>query len=194
MTLEVDIPDGVSGNWRVESFTVTDEDVRKNVRGLFRPSEYVPAGTYKRLMRGKVVVMSNTPMEIETNSRFIRAAKGRVLINGLGLGMVLAAILKKPNVEHVTVVEKSPDVIKLVGPSFAQERVTIIEADALEWKPGKTDWFDVVWHDIWDYITADNLEDMHKLHRRYARKTKWQDSWARSLCERARSQSRRSWR
>ena len=147
--------------------------------------DYCPAGTYKRLRRGSTVVMSNTKMEVDTNRAFVRAATGRVLVNGLGLGMVLTALLKKPDVASITVIENSPDVIALVAPTFASDpRVTIIHADALEWRPAKGEKFDAVWHDIWDDISSDNLQDMKTLHRRYGRRADWQGSWMRHMCER----------
>jgi spermidine synthase len=183
MPIEVAVPDGVSGAWRVESFTVTEDDVRNNIRGCFRPLEYVPAGSYKRLMRGDVVVMSNTSMEIRTNRPIICAANGRVLINGLGLGVVLTAILAKSTVQDVTIIENSEDVLRLVAPTFAHDRrVKIIMADALDYRPAKGSRFNAVWHDIWDYICSDNLTDMKMLHRRYGSRTDWQGSWARELC------------
>lgn len=185
--MEVVIPDGKSSEWRVESFTISElESKMSMIRAMAsrRPDEYAPAGEYKRLMRGSVVVMSNTPMEIRTNADFIRRATGRVLINGLGLGMVLTAILKKPDVTAVTVVEASEDVIQLVAPSFAGDpRVTIKHSCAFQYTPEAAERFDAVWHDIWDYITASNLPQMNQLHGKYRAISSWQGSWARLECE-----------
>lgn len=176
--ISVTVPDGVCGNWRVETFTVSEKEARFaniNVRGY----QMIYPGTYKRLMRGKTVVMSNTPMEVRTNMGFIFRARGNVLVNGLGLGMVLTAILGNPDVSAVTVIEKHAEVIQLVGPSFTDSRVSIIHADALEWKPPPGIRYDAVWHDIWDDITEDNLPDMKLLSRRYGRRANWQGCWAR---------------
>ncbi|MDR8350775.1 hypothetical protein FPK35_22890, partial [Acinetobacter baumannii] len=94
--------------------------------------EFIPAGEYRRLSYNSDVVMSNTPMEIRTCMDFIERATGHVLINGLGLGMVLNAVLMKADVTHVTVIEKEQDVINLVAASFADDkRVEIICADAM---------------------------------------------------------------
>jgi spermidine synthase len=179
------IPEGASGPYRVEHFTVSKEDADMTRIRAFRDRySYVPPGDYTRLMRDDTVVMSDTPMELSTNSQIIRAAQGRVLLNGLGIGMVLQRILAKSEVEHVTVVEISEDVIKLVGPSFATDpRVTIVRADALEYAPPVGERFDAVWHDIWDDVCSDNLPDMRKLHRRYGKRTGWQASWRREDCE-----------
>ena len=68
-SIPISVPDGQSGDWRVETFTITPEKAAfSNMRASFgRPLERVDAGTYKRLVRGGTVVMSNTPMEIATN-------------------------------------------------------------------------------------------------------------------------------
>ena len=63
-------------------------------------------------------------------------------------------------------------------------KLNIICADALEWKPPKGTRYNAVWHDIWDNICGDNLDDMKKLHRKYGRRTNWQGSWCRDQCER----------
>ena len=182
MKIDIDVPDGESGDWRVESFEVTEQEARMaNIRA-WRPLERIYSGRYKRLMRGGTVVMSNTPMEISTNRPIISRATGRVLINGLGLGMALKAILQKPEVKSVLVVEKSADVLALVAPSYKDERLKIVQADAMQFKADGE--FDAVWHDIWDFITSDNLPEMKTLHRRYGRKASWQGSWCRDWCER----------
>ena len=191
MKIDVTVPDGESGNWRVESFTITEDEAKfENMRSAFsftNRGRYVYPGDYKRLMRGGTIVMSNTAAEIDDHSKFINIAKrmgGHVLINGLGLGVCLKAILESDKVEKITVIEKSQDVINLVGNSFLPDkRVVIHHCDALEYKPPKNERYAAVWHDIWDYITPENLPDMHKLHRKYGRRCEWQGSWARWLCE-----------
>lgn len=191
--IDVAVPDGICGKWRVESFTVSPEDAEwtKLRAALNGRDEYVPPGTYKRLVADGVVVMSNTPMEVRTNDAFIRQAKGRVLINGLGLGMVLTAILRKPDIESVTVIEASAEVIALVAPSFQTDRrVRITHGCAFDYKPAKEDRFDAVWHDIWSYIEADNIPEMDALEQKYAQHTDWQASWCRWQCKRLALSSR----
>lgn len=179
---KVEVPVAASGQWRVEKFAVTPELARLDaIRSRGRS---IRPGDYTRLMRGGCVVMSDTPAEMSDHWAAVHKAKGRVHINGLGLGMVLNACLLKPEVEHATVVEKSPDVIAMVAPHYRDkfgDRVTIIEADALEYRPAKGRRLGMVWHDIWDYICADNLEQMKALHRRWGRFTEWQGSWGREL-------------
>lgn len=182
----VSVPEGQSGIWRIEHFTVTDEQARiDQMRSMFQPgARGVLAGRYTRLMRGGTVVMSDTQAEKRDHLWFVEKAQGHVLINGLGIGMVLGAVLLKPEVTAVTVVEQSVDVIALVGPSYSDRRVTITQADAFTYQPPVGIRYGAVWHDIWDDICADNLPEMHKLHRRYGRRADWQGSWGRELCER----------
>jgi len=177
------IPDSNSGDWSVESFEVKRNDLSQRIT-LIKTGRSVTEGTYKRLKRCNTVVMSNTPDEIRDFTHFTRKASGSILINGLGLGCVIKVLLEKPDVTKITVIEQSKDVISLISPYFTDSRLTIINADAFEYKPLKGEVFDYVWHDIWDYICGDNLSEMATLHRKYARKTNWQDSWAKSECKR----------
>ena len=180
MDITVDVPDGVSGDWKVDTFTIDKPPLYFAMRG-----RSIPVGTYKRLMHKNEVVMSNTPAEIDDFRGFLYYARGNVLVNGLGLGVVLKALLHKdPPVKTITVIEKSEDVIKLVAPTFNNEpRVTIINADALTWKPPRAMYYDSVWHDIWDYICAENLKDMVKLHKKYGKRCSYQASWCRAQCQ-----------
>jgi len=182
MKIDIDVPDGISGDWRVESFEVSSDDFIQRLSAM-KTGRYVPGGTYKRLMCGDTCVMSNTPDEIRDFSDFVCTAKGDILVNGLGLGVLLKALLNKPDVLSVTVIEKSKDVIDLVSPSYKDDRVTIINADAYEYQPPKGKRYYAVWHDIWNHICADNLDGMKKLHRKYGRRADYQESWCRYKCE-----------
>jgi hypothetical protein len=200
--ITVDVPDGVSGDWRVTTFTVSKQDEKMEIaRAMFSSSRgrYVPAGTYKALRHRGQTIMSNTPDELYDHKEFLKEARGRVLINGLGLGVALRAILLKrtieniPAVSEVTVVELSRDVIDLVGPSFREDpRVTIVQGDAYEYQP--TGRYDTCWHDVWPDITSDNIPGMKKLHRKYGRYAEWQGSWCRRRCEyHAKQEARSGW-
>lgn len=182
---KVSVPEGTSGKWKVERFEVTAEQAAlERIRGIMS-GRSVREGSYTRLLRGGTLVMSDTDDEMRDHWTPVWAARDDILINGLGLGCVLAACLRKPEVRKVTVIEASEDVIQLVGPSYVDPRVEIIHADAFEYAPPKGVRFGMVWHDIWDYITADNLPEMTRLKRKYGRRTDWQGCWAESLCRRA---------
>jgi hypothetical protein len=181
---KVNVTEGSSGAWSVRKFTVTADEVGLYNLRLIRDGQLrrvVPPGDYTKLIcNGLGVVMSDTPAEAHESEPAYRAATGKVLINGLGLGFVLAAILRKSEVEHVTVIENSPDVIKLVMPSIQDNgtRCKVILADATVWRPAKGETFDAVWHDIWNDICEDNKPQMKAMKMAYRRKAKWQGCWS----------------
>ena len=183
----MNIPEGQAGPWRVEKWTMTEKDAwASDLRATLnpqRPYRAVPVGIYTKLMRNGATIMSDTPDELRDFRMAVLHAKGHILINGLGLGCVVTACLQKPAVETATVIEIDPDVIALIGPHFTDDRLTIINADALQYQPPKGQRYQMVWHDIWDNICSDNLPQMHRLHRKYGRRTDWQGSWSRELCE-----------
>lgn len=77
------------------------------------------------------------------------AARGRVLVTGLGLGCVVRGLLALPHVKHVDIVEIDDGILKHVGPEFrGNPRCTLHHADAMaiEWDAG-TRW-DFAWHDL----------------------------------------------
>ena len=194
---KVDVPEGRSGLWEVKRFTVSKDEAKRDafysrlaaIQGRsYRP---VPAGSYTRLARRGCIVMTDTPSELrDLREPARRAVGGRVLVNGLGLGIVLQAVLEEPAVEHLTVVEASDDVITLVAPHWVERyggRLTVVHADAFKWRPPRGARYDVVWHDIWDNVTTDNLAGMRRLHAKYRRRCggavgRWQGSWCRREC------------
>lgn len=184
------LPEMSRGAWRIERKTVAEPRQIDKIRALMNGHQrWVPAGTYTGLFRGDVIVMSDTPDEKRDHLLFVRAAAGSVLIMGLGIGMVLQAVLAKPEVTDVTVIELDPDVIAMVAPYYPDPRVTIINADALDWRPEKGRVFDAAWFDIWDEISEDNLDAMKLLTRRFGRLARWKGSWGREQIER----DRRRW-
>jgi len=185
MIESVSIPEGTKGHWRVERFQVDQSDSNMSkMRAIVGGGRgYIPPGTYTQLIHAKRgVVMSDTPDERRDHRLAVQKSHGHVLINGLGIGMVLAAILKKTEVEHITVVEIDPDVIDLVGPHYSSDRVDIIECDAFDYKPPKGVHYGAVWHDIWDTICSDNLTEMTRLKRKYGRRADWQGCWCEDQC------------
>jgi len=184
------LPEGSEGPWLVQRFAVSEADEQfGRLRAAISScrGRYVPAGIYTRLLHGETMIMSDTPDEVRDHIELIVKAKGRVLLHGLGLGMVARAALLKPEVEHVTIIEKAPEVVKLVGEPliarFGAERTAVITDDAFTWKPPKGVRWDVVWHDIWPTLCSDNLPEMAQLHRRFGHRAGWQGSWGRSWCE-----------
>jgi hypothetical protein len=137
------------------------------------------------ILRNNEIWMSDTTAEAQDHMEAyleMRERGGRVLIVGLGLGMIVRKALELDNIEHVDVVEIDPDVIALVGPTYEGERCTIHQGDIYEMKwPSGTRW-SVAWFDIWPTICDDNLPEMTRLARSYGRRVDWQGFWARERC------------
>lgn len=179
-----ELPEASKGDWSIQRFTISEaEAARENLHYMEAGSmrRMVKPGTYTRLVRytptGDVVVMSDTDAEIRDHQHFVWKAEGNVLVTGLGLGLVVNALLLKPAVEHVTVVEISDDVIYLVAPYLWQahghERLYIDQGDAFHWlPPWKNEKFDYAWHDIWTDINPDNLPQIRWLKQHYANRMK----------------------
>lgn len=198
MKIEVTIPDGKRGDWKISTFKVSEADALIfNVRATFsfgNRGRYISPGTYKKLTRNGTTVMSNTDAEIVDHYTFFQKAEDadHILINGLGLGVTLTKILQYDKIKTITVIEISEDVINLVAPYFIHPKIKIIHADAFTWCPPKGKRYSTVWHDIWDNLCIDNMPDMYKLHRKYGKRCDWQESWSRLQCENLRTQGRRA--
>ena len=93
--------------------------------------------------------MSLTPNEIFGQRGQIRRAKKDTAMAGLGLGWAARKVLERKQVDHLTVYEKSQDIIDTFGESLVcdyPDKVTLVCADAYE-----VDWHqhDVSLWDIW---------------------------------------------
>jgi len=194
---KVDVPEGVSGVWKVGRFTVSKQDSELDaMRGMFGGGgRFTPPGTYTSLHRGGTLIMSDTPDEIRDHRGFIRSATGNVLIAGLGIGMVLRAVAMKEDVKSVTVVEQSEDVIKLVADHYLAKpygsKLDIVRADIFQWKPDRGASYDHGWFDIWDNLCTDNLKEMTKLARKYVHSVKNKGYWGKGLLQYRKSQEKR---
>jgi spermidine synthase len=175
----VNLPEISKGQWKIEKFIVDRPDFYSLIRG-----RGVPLGeTFTRLMRDNTLVMSDTPAEQSDLREALWQARGTCLINGLGIGLLLKNILLKDSVIDVTVVEISQDLIDIVSPHYSDSRAQFVCCDAFEYNPPKGKKYDMVWHDIWDNICSDNLDEMKTLHYKYGRRTKWQGSWCKEECK-----------
>ena len=100
--------------------------------------------------------MTLTPVDLDTSDEAIEHAHGKVVTFGLGLGYYTYMVSCKDEVESITVVEKSEDVIALfrgyILPQFSHpEKVRIVNADAFEYAEHTmpSEEFDVAFVDTW---------------------------------------------
>lgn len=156
------------------------------------------AGHYTRLHINNELMMSDTPMERLSNGDFVRNANGRVLIAGLGLGMIIKAILEQDNITEILVIEKYQDVIDLVAPKFNSSKLKIICADIDNFKLPKGDKYDTIYFDIWADISIENLEHIAKLHNKFKNSLnrnnpkRYMNSWMKEYLKQQRRKEARS--
>ena len=175
------VPEQSRGLWTIERWDYSSDEMMVAAIG-FRTQTRLRRLTMASLHQEPgEVVMEDGLKELSRHLPIWLAAKGRVLVTGLGLGCVVRGLLAKPAVEHITVVERDRHVISMVWSEFADDpRCELIEGDALavEWPEG-TNW-DFAWHDIWSDSDKDepHLQNLHaKLLVRYQRMCPAQGAW-----------------
>lgn len=168
------IPEKVVGTAEVRHVVVSEGQSRLTSLQGYR--EYVPAGKYAQLLINGNLIMSDTRYEHITNREVVSRAHGHVLVAGLGLGMVIAAICSKPEVGEVVVVENNPDVITAIESSLrrwlkgrGKSRLRIFKGDIFDSRKvvGPLGPFDCIWFDVWGNVSTDTLDEMTTLTRRY---------------------------
>lgn len=159
--------------------------------------ERIHTGDYVQLYVNGQLMMSDTHMERITNEEFIENAYGRIMIAGLGLGLVLENLRNKIDSSEVTeiiVYEKYQDVIDLVAPRFNDLPLEVRLCDILKYKPSKDERYDTIYFDIWPSICLDNLAEINVLHQRWKNhKTKggWMGSWMQDFLRKERRKESR---
>lgn len=111
----------------------------------------------------------------------VRAAKGNVLIGGLGMGWLAREVLRKKGVKDVTIVEQDPDIANFFGEPFKQafgQRVDIVTGDAFDYAEEHGNKYDRILMDIWhDYGNQSDSRWRRLVNRYQGTSTKlWQ--WA----------------
>ena len=196
-----------SETYKINTICLTKEQVRMEQMRNFRDYWYV-AGlkadfNYIRLIKkGDGIMMSDTPMERNTNADFIRNANGDVLIFGLGLGLIVLPLLSDTDVKSITVVELYQDLIDLVEPILkphdTQNKLKVVQGDCFNYKPAEGSKFDSIYFDIWISISDENYEEQKKLGRMYSKylnrsnPNAFSDAWLKSHYQKERAKERRS--
>jgi hypothetical protein len=150
----------------------------------------IPEGAYLGLFEGApgkdTIWMSDVPPEIWSMWDAIEALRDtacrRVLITGLGLGVIVKHALRQPHIRRVDVVELSADVLRLVRPHYRDRRLHVHHGDALTIDLGLRRTWDFAYHDYWKDVTAANLPAMHAVMERYAGRVGHQRCWRQAAC------------
>ena len=125
-------------------------------------SEIPPLGFFTESFKFPAILengnewMTLTPVDLDTCEDAIKAAKGKVVTFGLGLGYYAYMVSEKPEVESVTVVELSSEVIGLfekhILPKMPnRNKIRIINCDAFEYAKNQMpkERFDLAFVDTW---------------------------------------------
>lgn len=136
--------------------------------GYFKSNVKVP--TLKQVTdKGEITWMSPTLAEQNTIDPFInKNAKGNILTFGLGIGYFIYMASLKEEVESITIVEYSQEVIdmftEVILPQFeTKKEIKIIKGNAFEYfNKNFLDKFDYIFVDIWEN-NEDGFEIIQKL-------------------------------
>jgi hypothetical protein len=190
--MKVDVPEGEHNGVKIMKFEVPDNgDDLENFR-LHLSGRGVKPGAYTKIIKDKTLWMSDTTAERRDHfgpAMEIRSRGGRILIGGLGLGMIVNVALKSDRVEHVDVVDMDPDIMFLVSPHYkkvaeAQGKTIkfyLNDIRTMKWPVG-TRW-NVAWFDIWPTISDEWRPEMTKLNRSYGQRCGWVKCWGQDLVD-----------
>jgi hypothetical protein len=158
------IPEKKLGKWELkmmelrpcEAFVRDDFCVYPDGRMIPQIGFFMRTFPYPAALEGGREWMTLMPNETNTTKPAINFSEGKVLTYGLGLGYFAYMSALKENVESVTVVERSRDVIDLVKkyilPQLPNpEKLEIVESDAFEFaeKRMQEGGYNTVFTDIW---------------------------------------------
>lgn len=99
--------------------------------------------------------MVDDPLHWIGMQRLAEHSEGRVLVGGLGLGLVIHALDKNPKVKEVDVAEINKDVIDLIKPLIPMRKVKIHNRNVLEMA---SDRYDTVILDLWVYSENSGID------------------------------------
>ena len=199
----------ISDTYTINKIRLTESQVSmeriRNFRQYWAVAGLKADFDYIRLVKkkdGSGIMMSDTPMERNTNRNFLQKANGDVVIFGLGLGLIVFPLLDDENVKSITIVELYQDLIDIVQPKIEakdkQNKVRIVQGDCFTYEFPKETKFDTIYFDIWINICGDNYDEQKKLERKFRKhlnkdnQNKFMDSWMKDHYKRENARERRS--
>lgn len=185
------LPESKSGNWSIRHVITPPGEklIIVSIRNAMfmgmkpaytvAPGEVVTVELHEHGDEGDKGWMSDSPQEVEQHTRQLAKARGRVLVGGLGIGLAVAILARNRKVREIVVVEKSPDVVRLVAPhawEFVKSRargvsLAVLNTCLFEYlKMNHTSSFDFAFLDIWmptgQTVLADTVLPLRKLAKR----------------------------
>lgn len=100
--------------------------------------------------KSRTLLMSDTPIEVESKNKILKAAKGNVLAVGLGINLVNDEIKMVEGVKSVTTIELRQEIVDNVPSDH-----NVVMGDATKWVCGFEQEFDTIW---WDATAEPDVE------------------------------------
>lgn len=186
---DIDFTNIVGDKWELkyetlkpyEMFVYNDIECKDNYVEIPRMGFFSEEYKYPAVLENGNEWMTLLPNEIESMKADINKVSGNVVTFGLGLGCYAYMVSLKDNVESVTIVEKSQEVIDMftthILPQFKyKNKVKVIKSDAFDFVKNNmsSTHFDYafvdIWHDISDGV---DLYTEFKRYEKYAKNTKF---------------------
>jgi hypothetical protein len=124
----------------------------------------------KEIMDPKSVWMSDTPQEYFTHWSLVARTKGpKVLIAGLGLGLLVHLLALRKDIERMVVIDLSPEIIQMVSPYLPENpEISVINGNFYEiiYKLlNSGEQFDTIICDIWKGIDEESQRQYEECKR-----------------------------
>lgn len=145
------------GSFTIEKTTIakgTILDIYNSKEGRITKGKYAFDYPLVKLVEDGHTWMSDSQLEVESAIGAISAARGNVLIGGLGIGLLPTFIMKKKSVNRIDIVELYQEVIDLVFPYIKTPKMNIINDDIFHYLDITPNMYDFIHIDIWGSITA----------------------------------------
>ncbi len=149
---------GTYGGWRLENKTPPKGSpfVASYFSGVVPLPRVIPTLYDAR----NTLWMSVTAMELESQFNHNKHARGNVVVMGAGMGVLPFNLVHNPNVNTVTIVERSESLYlnwaRLTGMADWEgaEKIQLVHGDARGWRGA----YDTLIADIWPDIGSEELE------------------------------------
>ena len=154
------------GNWQFlrlqynafEGFVSDELIIDPKIYSEHTPLSYFEKDfVYPAVIENDSIWMSIIPHEINTMKEHIKAAHGRVLVLGLGLGYYLYHISNKKDVSEIDVIEIDQRVISLFNKHLKDKfpnikKINIINEDGIKYLKNNKKKYDYIFSDIWHNV------------------------------------------
>jgi hypothetical protein len=118
--------------------------------------------------------MTTSPQEIRQMREDIKNISGKVLIGGLGLGVVAKLLDEKPEVTDILIVEQSQEIIDLVFDNLNLKKASVTKYDLFSYLERIPLSFDYGYYDIWcptgEDVLFTHIRPLRKLSKKRIKK------------------------